>query len=518
LTITISAFVFMLLYNMRRPRSGRIWLLVIVGCLPLAVSWFGWDTITAEFNHGAAPFVGPAGGGVGPWADSLRIIQPFSLFGGGFGTYADIFPVVTSPLGNHIVDHTHNKLLEFWAGGGVIGFVLSSWFVFAVLSHGWRMIRARRDRYAVLLGIGALTGIIAMLTHSIIDFNMHSGADSLYFLFFCGLLVAIANTRFEYCESRILLKQQSAKQNIGMLAGTVVLTIFLLVVQYGALRARTEYEGIQDINANQHLDESRLREIVHDVIAAKWFDPIEYLYDFKLGTLELFLNNHDKSLDHFLQAARWKPMNGAALQRIGLLVQDEAKAMMLLENGYQRDLNNHQLAVTFVEFLLLKGEREKAVEVIAKSLQQGPALLERWVPLLDRAFGRDEIAVVLTHSVDAWIDYGIFLGKLNRPEEAEYYISSALSFLKNEEQKKAHWFQRIIQFYRENEQPEQAVSVLRQAVEAVPGHAPFHIQFGDYCRKEGITFLARQEYQRALMLGPGDNTAHERLLQVELND
>ena len=211
-------------------------------------------------------------------------------------------------------------------------------------------------------------------------------------------------------------------------------------------------------------------------------------------------------------------MNGAALQRIGLLVDDEAKAMMLLENGYQRDLNNHQLATTFVEYLLQKGEREKAVEVIAKKLQKTPSLLERWVSLLDLSFSRDEIAAVLSYSVDAWIDYGTFLGKLNRLDEAEYYISSALSFIEDEEQIKAHWFQRIIQFYRENGQPEQAIFILRQAVEAVPEHAPFHIQFGDYCRKEGITFLAKQEYQRALMLDPGNKTAHERLLQVELSD
>jgi len=68
------------------------------------------------------------------------------------------------------------------------------------------------------------------------------------------------------------------------------------------------------------------------------------------------------------------------------------------------------------------------------------------------------------------------------------------------EQEKPQWFESIIQFYRKNGQPEKTILILRQAVEAVPDYAPFHVQFGDYCRKEGITFLARQEYQRALML------------------
>ena len=70
----------------------------------------------------------------------------------------------------------------------------------------------------------------------------------------------------------------------------------------------------------------------------------------------------------------------------------------------------------------------------------------------------------------------------------------------------------------QNGQPERAILILRQAVEAVPDYAPFHVQFGDYCRKEGITFLARQEYQRALMLEPGNKEAQERLRQMELGD
>jgi hypothetical protein len=66
------------------------------------------------------------------------------------------------------------------------------------------------------------------------------------------------------------------------------------------------------------------------------------------------------------------------------------------------------------------------------------------------------------------------------------------------EQVKPQWFLSIIQFCKKNGQPEKTIFILRQGVETAADYAPFHIQFGDYCRKEGITFLARQEYQRAL--------------------
>ncbi|MCP4337859.1 MAG: hypothetical protein GY799_03000 [Desulfobulbaceae bacterium] len=246
-------------------------------------------------------------------------------------------------------------------------------------------------------------------------------------------------------------KKYSIKQSISFLAGTVVLTIFVLVEQYGALRARTEYGRIQDINENQRLDEKQLREIVHAVTMAKRFDPIEYLYDFKLGTLELFLSDSEKSLDHFLLAARKNPMNGTSLQRIGLLVDDEVKATMLLENGYQRDQNNYELTATFVKYLLQKKDRVKAVEVMAKRLQQTPFIANNWELLHDLSFGRAEIAAVLPHSVSAWIDYGVYLVEANKLDEAEHYFNTALTFLEDEQQINPEWFQGLIQIYKKKD-------------------------------------------------------------------
>ncbi len=519
LTITLSAFVFMLLFNINRPKQGRAAILVIVGCVVMAVSWFGWDAIIAEFNHGINSSGELRDGRFALWGDSLRIIQSYFLFGSGFGTFIDVFPSFRSFPGFHIFDHAHNDYLELLTDGGIIGFVLAGWFVIAVLRHGWKMIRVRRDQYAVFLGIGAFTGIIAMLLHSVTDFNMHNGADGLYFFFFCGLLVTVVNARFEYRQSTSLLKKQQGRRNISFLAGAVLLTVSTLVVQYGVLRARAEYRKVKDIYVNRHLSESRLQELEQGVFIAKRFDPLEALYNYKLGTVEWVFKNREKSLYYFLQAARQNPLDGGILQSVGLLVDDVTKAKMFLEKGYQRGLDNDELVVTFADYLFKNGERERAVEVIRDMLQKDPALIKTWAPLFgDFGFSRVEIATALPHSVDAWMDYGTYLEKENNLDEAAYYFNTALSFIKGEKQVKPQWFQRLIQFYKKNDQPEQAILILRQAVEAVPDHAAFHLQFGDYCLKEGITFLAKEEYQRVLVLDPGNKAARKRLRQMGLAD
>ena len=519
LTIILSVFVFMLMHNMKQNKQGRAAVLVIVGCVVMAVSWFGWDTIAAEFNHGFSSSGELNDGRFPLWADTLRIIQSFFLFGSGFGTYIDIFPSFRSFPGYHVFDHAHNDYLELLTDGGVIGFVLAAWFVLAVLGHGWKLIRARRDLYAVLLGIGAFTGIIAMLMHSVTDFNMHNGADGLYFFFLCGLLVAVVNIRFEYCDSRTLLQKQSGRRNGSYLAGTLLLTVLLVTVQYGVLRARTEFSRVKDIYVSRQLNAGRLLELKDGITMATRFDPLEYLYSYKLGSIESFFGNRERSLQHLLQAARLRPMDGNTLQGIGFLVQDTSKAEMLLEKGYQRNLDDDELAVTFVEYLLQKGERDKAVAVFGKILQKTPALLQKWAPLLEEiSFSREEIAEILPHSVDSWIGYGVLLEKANKPVEAEYYFSTALSMIPDEEEIKPQWFQTVIRFYIRNGQPEQALLLLRQAVEAMPDYADFHIQLGDYYKKEGITFRAKEEYERALIVDPGNRSARKRLRLMGVGD
>lgn len=519
LTITVSAFIFMLLYNMKKQLHGRAAILVIIGCVVMFVSWFGWESIIAEFNHGITPAGELSDGRFALWADSLRIVESFWLFGSGFGTFVDIYPSYRSFPGAGIFDHAHNDYLELLTDGGVIGFSLAAWFVLAVLRHGWKMIRIRGNQYAVLLGIGAMTGIIAMLLHSITDFNMHNGAVGLYFFFFCGLLAAVVNSRFSYGQSTTLLPGQSKKQNIGQLAGAVLLTVSLLLVQYATLRGRAEYAKVEKIYVNRNLSERRLQELIDGVALARRFDPLEHLYTFKLANIEWFLQNRTRSLEYFRRAARQKPMDGNTLQSMGLLVDDQAQATMLLEQGSRRGRSNDELSLTLAEYLLHMGEREKAVEVVAERFRRDPGLVRKWPSLFaDFSFTRAEIAMALSQSVDAWMQYGAYLQNINEIKEAGYAYTTALSLMEGEKELKPHWFQQIIQFYQKNNQPEQALLILRQAAEAVPDYAAFHIQLGDYYRREGITFRAKEEYQRALMLDPGSRVVRKKLRQMGLID
>ena len=186
-TILASMILFALLYSYKRRNLGRATLWVALCLALLAVSWFGWQPIIDEFDKAFDTSGAIRDARFQLWSDTLVLIRDFPLVGGGFGTFVDLYPSYKTLTTNLVFDHAHNDYLELAANGGLLGFILAAWFCVAVLLHGWRKVLVRRDRLAVLAGIGAIVSICALLMHSVVDFNLQNGAVGLYFFFVCGL-------------------------------------------------------------------------------------------------------------------------------------------------------------------------------------------------------------------------------------------------------------------------------------------------------------------------------------------
>ncbi len=181
--ITLSiAFLFFTLFSARTLADYRTrWAVILTVLVVLMITWLGWQPIIDKFgtiwgNKGL-----DTSGRFPVYLDSLGIIRSFPMFGTGFGTFIDVYPAFRTVQGEVLFDHAHNDYLELLADGGLTGFLLSAWFVIAVILHAIRKLLQRRDRYAILLTSGALTGILALLFHCLVDFQIYNGANGLYF-------------------------------------------------------------------------------------------------------------------------------------------------------------------------------------------------------------------------------------------------------------------------------------------------------------------------------------------------
>ncbi len=516
-TIILSMLLFMLLvaYKRRSFRHVTLWACLCVALL--SVTWFGWQPIFERFGATFDAYGLVSDGRLIVWSDTIKIVKDFPLLGAGFGSFNDIYPSYKTIPVDKVVEHAHNDYLELLTDGGGIAFVLAAWFCLTVLLHGWKKISQRGDRFAVLLGVASFTAVCALLMHSVFDFNLHNGAVGLYFFFLCGLLVATVNTRYDThrAESSLVVMPKST----GLISGTVVLLLLAAtsVVQIGILNGRNSYSSVKDIYVSSYLLPEIAGTVGAHVKKAQTYDPLEGLYPYYLGNLSAVRQNREAALAYYLQAARKQPLEGIYLQRIGMMLHSgSAEAREFMQEGYRRSRNKHEVAYDWVEWLLLNGERDLAVTVLKERLDADHAQAAKIVVIMEaHGFSRSEITAILPAAVEPWLLFGIYMERVGRIDEASYYFDKAAGLAEDEPALKPHLFSTIISFYSRHKLPETALSLLRLAVKTHPQSAHFHLLLGDHYFNEGITYRAKEEYTRAVMIDPVNETYRKRLERLE---
>ena len=133
------------------------------------------------------------------WEATKQLIGDFWLTGVGPGLYSYAFTAYKDdrfrPL---IYDHAHNDYLELLSEQGITGAVLVTVLVLVIYQ---RLIRAFVKRSDIVVRgalFASLTGMTAMLIHSLVEFNFQIPANALYFWVLAG--TGVAATRLESRE------------------------------------------------------------------------------------------------------------------------------------------------------------------------------------------------------------------------------------------------------------------------------------------------------------------------------
>ncbi len=107
------------------------------------------------------------------------------------GNYPDVFPAFQPlELGRWFINHAHNDYLEWLFEGGLLaaGLIL---LLLVLYARQWGRVWSKgawsRARFVqVASGIG----ILLLLLHSLVDFNLHMPGNIVYFAFLAGLFFA----------------------------------------------------------------------------------------------------------------------------------------------------------------------------------------------------------------------------------------------------------------------------------------------------------------------------------------
>jgi len=188
LAAAFTVFVVAVLAQFRARRKA--WLVGLSIFLLIAVAyglWIGLDPILARFEQMEAAHYFQFEGRLSFWKDSMGLIREYPLTGIGLGDFGIAFQRFQTSWVTFFVDHAHNDYVEFAVETGLVGAALFFLPVFYLLG---KMIvsflkDSRRYRPAILLG--CIGSTLAILLHSITDFNLQITSNALVFSIVLGI-------------------------------------------------------------------------------------------------------------------------------------------------------------------------------------------------------------------------------------------------------------------------------------------------------------------------------------------
>ena len=123
------------------------------------------------------------------WGGVVEMIGDYPLLGTGPGTFPAIFTQYQPPgLSSHFT-MAHNDYLHFTSEVGLPLIAIFAWMIIALYRKGFKKLK-NPSRLIRGTTLGAMSGITAILFHSISDFNLHIPANALLFTVLVAIVVA----------------------------------------------------------------------------------------------------------------------------------------------------------------------------------------------------------------------------------------------------------------------------------------------------------------------------------------
>lgn len=177
---------FLMMALQRKFNKGAIILfvsLILVDTL-IVGQWFGFEEVAQRLQATSAETESRTEVN----RDIIPMWQNHYLAGVGAGAFGGSYSLYKSPevrIFNFL--HAHNDYLELAITLGLIGFIPLCLLVLLALFRAVKTLYKRHDQLSIGLAFAALMGMVSLLIHSAVDFNLHIPANSLLFVVLLAL-------------------------------------------------------------------------------------------------------------------------------------------------------------------------------------------------------------------------------------------------------------------------------------------------------------------------------------------
>ncbi|HUJ95356.1 MAG TPA: O-antigen ligase family protein [Terriglobales bacterium] len=126
--------------------------------------------------------------------DGLRMFLHKPVLGWGLGTFPEVYPQFRTFYTNFFINQAHDDYIQLLVEMGVFGFAAMLWFLVAMFRQALKKLAQWPENVNGTVALAALLGIIGILVHSFVDFNLEIPANAALFYVLCT--VAALDARF----------------------------------------------------------------------------------------------------------------------------------------------------------------------------------------------------------------------------------------------------------------------------------------------------------------------------------
>jgi O-antigen ligase len=112
------------------------------------------------------------------------------LLGWGLGTFPIVYPQFRSFYSMFFVNEAHNDYLQLLVEIGLAGFSIAVWFMIVVFRAAKGKLKNWTETARGAVTVASLVGILGILMHSFLDFNLQIPANAALFYVLCGIAAA----------------------------------------------------------------------------------------------------------------------------------------------------------------------------------------------------------------------------------------------------------------------------------------------------------------------------------------
>lgn len=140
------------------------------------------------------------------WGAAWAMIKQHPVTGVGLGAFQVAYTQYDPSSGTQRVEQAHSDYLQILSDAGIIGGVLAVMFLAILFYRGFKA-AGTQDRHRKAIALGALTGCVGIVVHSLVDFNLQITSNAQLFL----ALAALATPKRESRGGLVRKRRSHAK-------------------------------------------------------------------------------------------------------------------------------------------------------------------------------------------------------------------------------------------------------------------------------------------------------------------